>query len=191
MLQREPPDTAALGQETRDLVRLDAGVLVLDDTTPDQPYAKKMELVTRHWSGKHGRVVWGINLLTLLWSDGRALIPCDFRLYDKPWSGLTKNDSFRQLLAAAKERGFAPRYVLFDRGYSSLKNLKAAREMGWPWRRQLRPNRPAALPGPPKQPIWALPLPPKGGNRVSAELRLGAGTSDGLQRRGRGTLGYQ
>ena len=162
LLQREPPDTAALWQETRDLVRLDAGVLVLDDTTLDKPYAKKMELVTRHWSGKHGRVVWGINLLTLLWSDGRALIPCDFRLYDKPWSGLTKNDYFRQLLAAAKERGFAPRYVLFDSWYSSLKNLKEVREMGWLWLCQLRHNRQAALPEQPKRPISALPLPPEG-----------------------------
>jgi len=31
----------------------------------DKPYAKKMELVTYHWSGKHKRVVKGIPLLTL------------------------------------------------------------------------------------------------------------------------------
>ena len=109
LLQWEPPDPAALGPETRELALPDAGILVLDDTTLDKPYAKKRELVTRPWSGKHGQVVGGINRLTLLWSDGRALIPCDFRLYDKPWSGLTRNDSFRPWLAAAKERGFAPR----------------------------------------------------------------------------------
>ena len=35
-----------------------------------------MELVTRrHWSGKPRRVVPGVNLLTLLWTDRRALIP--------------------------------------------------------------------------------------------------------------------
>lgn len=121
------PTRRALWPETRDLVRLDAGVLVLDDTTLDKPYTKKMDLVTRHWSGKHGQGVWGINRLTLLWSDGTALIPCDFRLYDKPWSGLTKNDYFRQLLAVAQERGFAPRHALFDRWYSSLKNRKGVR----------------------------------------------------------------
>ena len=46
-----------------------------------------MERVTRHRSGKHHRVVEGINLTTLLWTelwtDGDALIPTDFRLYDK------------------------------------------------------------------------------------------------------------
>ena len=50
------------------MVRQEEGVLVLDDTTLDKPYAKRMELVYRHWSGKHKRVVWGINLLTLLWT---------------------------------------------------------------------------------------------------------------------------
>ena len=75
-----------------DLVQREGGVLVLDDTTLDKPYARKMELVTRHWSGKHRRVVAGINLLTLLWTDGHALIPCDFRVYDKPFSGLLPGD---------------------------------------------------------------------------------------------------
>ena len=162
LLRREPPDTAALWQETRNLVQLDAGVLVLDDTTLDKPYAKKMDLVTRHWSGKHGRVAWGINLLTLLWSDGTALIPCDFRIYDKPWSGLTKNDYFRQLLGVARERGFAPRYVLFDSWYSSLKNLKLVRELGWSWLCQLRHNRLVALPGQPNTLISELTVPPEG-----------------------------
>lgn len=34
-----------------------------------------MELMTRHWSGKHGRVVQGINLMTLLWTEGDRHIP--------------------------------------------------------------------------------------------------------------------
>ena len=61
-LTRQPPDTAALWQEAEGLVRRDQGLLVNDDTTLDKPYARKMELVTRHWSGKHHRVVEGINL---------------------------------------------------------------------------------------------------------------------------------
>ncbi|MHA1432111.1 MAG: IS701 family transposase, partial [Candidatus Freyarchaeota archaeon] len=65
LLSRKPPDTGALWEEVRALVRLDEGVLVLDDTTLDKPYASKMELVTYHWSGKHQRVVKGISLITL------------------------------------------------------------------------------------------------------------------------------
>ena len=80
-----PPARRRCGREPGDWCD-GKGVLVLDDTTLDKPYAKRMELVSRHWSGKHKRVVWGINLLTLLWTDGNALIPCDFRVYDRPLS---------------------------------------------------------------------------------------------------------
>ena len=47
---------------------------MLDDTTLDKPYAQRIDLVTYHWSRKHGRVVKGINLVTLLWTCGGALI---------------------------------------------------------------------------------------------------------------------
>ena len=68
LLTRVPPDTAALWHEAQPLVRLTAGLLVLDDTTLDKPYARHIALVTRHWSGKHRRVVSGINLQTLVWT---------------------------------------------------------------------------------------------------------------------------
>ena len=90
-----------------------------------------MELVPRHWSGKHHRVVLGINLITTLWTDGERLIPCDFRVYDKPmgeeegpFGGKDKNEHFRDMLRAAKQRGFNPRYVVFDRWYTALVPLQ-------------------------------------------------------------------
>lgn len=43
-----------------------------------------------------------------------------------------QNDHARALLAAAKERDFAPRCVVFDSWYSSLENLKAIREQAEP-----------------------------------------------------------
>jgi hypothetical protein len=59
-------DRESLWDEARHLVTMDGGVLVVDDTTLHKPYAEKMDLVTRHWSGKHHRVVMGINLITTL-----------------------------------------------------------------------------------------------------------------------------
>ena len=147
LLQRRPPDTAALWQEAEPFVEEETGLLILDDTTLDKPYAKKMNLVTYHWSGKHGRAVKGINLLTLLWSDGAqpskqaAHIPCDFRLYDKPFGGQSKNEHFRAMLSKAHERGFAPEYVLFDSWYSSLENLKRIDGYGWHFLTRLKKNR--------------------------------------------------
>jgi hypothetical protein len=67
--------------------------------------------------------------------------PCDYRLYAKARDGLTKNDHFRAMLAAAADRGLDPRCVLFDHWYTSLENLKAIRAPGWSWLTQLKPNR--------------------------------------------------
>ncbi len=141
LLQRLEPDTSPLWREAEQYVDRLSGLLILDDTTLDKPFAKQIELVHRHWSGKHHRVVSGINLLTLLWSDGQDAIPCDYRLFDKPQDGLTKNDHFEALLSTAKQRAFQPRYVAFASWYSSLANLKAIREYGWQWFTRLKANR--------------------------------------------------
>ncbi len=127
LLSRQPPDTEALWQEAQLLVRPREGVLIVDDITLDKPYATKMELVTYHWSGKHHRVVKGINLITLLWTDGEAYIPCDFRVYDGKQS---KNAQFRAMVSEAVERGFAPAMMLFDSRYASVENLKMVHRLG-------------------------------------------------------------
>lgn len=158
LLQRRPPDTEALWQEAEPFVDRSDGLLILDDTTLDKPYANKIEHVTWHWSGKHGRAVKGINLLTLLWggqsekekedaaSDAEeerkeAHLPCDFRLYNKDEDGLSKNDHFRQMLERASKRGFEPEYVVFDSWYSGLENLKKVRSLGWHFFTRLKKNR--------------------------------------------------
>jgi putative transposase len=141
LLRRLEPDPEALWAEARPQVHRKGGVLVLDDSTLDKPYAKVMGLVTRHWSGKHHAVVRGINLTTLLWTDGDRHVPCDYRLDDKAGDGLTKNDHFRAMLHAAHGRGFAPDCVAFDGWYSGLENLKLIRALGWRWLTRLKANR--------------------------------------------------
>jgi hypothetical protein len=141
LLHRLEPDSEALWAEVRPDVRRTTGVLVLDDTVLDKPYARKMDLVHHMWSGKHHRVVKGIDLLTLLWTDGDRHVPCDYRVYDKPNDRKTKNDHFGDLLRVAQERGFAPECVLFDGWYSSLDNLKRLRTLGWHWLTRLKANR--------------------------------------------------
>ena len=141
LLHRNEPDTRNLFLESKNQVNLTAGILVIDDSTLDKPYSKQIELVTKHWSGKHRRVVAGINLVTLLWTDGQRCIPCDYRMYNKDEDGLTKNDHFRAMLKAANARGFVPACVCFDSWYSSLKNLKTIRDYGWRWLTRLAKNR--------------------------------------------------
>jgi len=151
-----------LWQEAKAFVDRRSGLLVLDDTTLDKPYAKKMDWVSYHWSGKHQRVVKGINLLTLLWTDGNALIPCDFRIYDPPFGGKTKNEHFREMLRIAKERGFEPEYVLMDSWYSSLGNLKFIASQGWLFLTRLKSNRRVNPDGKGNIPLSTLDIPPEG-----------------------------
>jgi len=141
LLQRQPPDTDALWAEVQSCVQLKGGMLVVDDSTLDKPYARHMDLVNRHWSGKHKHVVWGINLTTLLWTAGEARFPIDCRLYDKIHDGLGKNDHFRDMLTTAHVRGLAPALVAFDSWFGSLANLKQVRTYGWHWLTQLKVNR--------------------------------------------------
>jgi hypothetical protein len=158
---RQPPDTEALWEEAQPLVQRESGLLVNDDTTLDKAYARKIELVTHHWSGKHHRVVQGINLTTLLWTDGKALIPTDFRVLDKS-DGWTKHDHFRVMLHQACQRGFSPRYVVFDSWYSSLENLKALRDLHWRWLTRLKSNRRVDPGFQGNRPIRDLEIPPEG-----------------------------
>lgn len=141
LLHRLEPDAETLWQEAAPQVERTTGIVVVDDSTLDKPYAKKIELVQRHWSGKHRAVVEGINLITLLWTDGDRHVPCDYRLYDKANDELTKNEHFQAMLQAACERGFQPACVVFDSWYSSLENLKTIRDFGWIWLTRLKSNR--------------------------------------------------
>ena len=162
LLQRQPPDTEALWNEIIHIVRPQEGFLVIDDTTLDKPYAKNMELVYHQWSGKQHRLVNGINICTLLWTEGDSIIPVDFRIYDINTDGKTKNDHFRDMLRKAKERSFRPRSVLFDSWYASVDNLKTIRKFGWHWLTRLKKNRLVNPDNTKNVQIQEIEIPPEG-----------------------------
>jgi hypothetical protein len=140
LLRRQEPDPETVWDEAEPLVVKNQGVLVLDDSTLDHLYARHIPLVTHHWSGKHHTIVRGINLISLVWTDGDRKFPVDYRIYSKT-DGKTKNDHFWEMILMAKGRGFSPKYVLFDSWYASLENLKQIRGYGWHWLTRLKGNR--------------------------------------------------
>lgn len=87
----------------------------------------------------------GINLITLLWTDGKKLVPTDYRrIYDKSFGGKTKNEHFRDMLHAARRRGDSSptNYAtIFDSWYTSLDNLRELGDMGWNWFARMKENR--------------------------------------------------
>ena len=141
LLSRLEPDPEVLWTEAKTQIDLNRGILVLDDSTLEKPYSPFNALLYRHWSGKQGRVVEGINLMTLLWTDGVRCVPIDYRVFDKDRDGKTKNDHFAEMLLAAFERGFNPELVCFDSWYASVENLKLVRACGWHFLTRLKSNR--------------------------------------------------
>jgi len=130
-----------LWNEVEPWVDKTSGLLIIDDSILNKTHARFMDLVGWHWSGKHRATVRGINLTSLVWTDGGACLPIDCRVYDKPTSGLDKNDYFRAMMQTAFDRGFTLRYVCFDGWYSALANLKYLRTLGWRWLTRLKTNR--------------------------------------------------
>jgi hypothetical protein len=162
LLHRLEPDPGTLWAEVGPLVHRGDGVLVVDDTTLDKPHAQHIQLVTRHWSGKHYQVVSGINLISLVWTDGDRLYPTDYRIYHKSADGKTKNDHLRELLAVAHARGFRPRCVLFDSWYAALETFKQIRSYGWVFLGRLQGNRLVRLDRGEPTALEQLPLTPVG-----------------------------
>jgi len=118
------------------------GILVFDDVVINKSRSKKMELVNWQYSGAEHGVVRGIGVVNALWQTSQdEYTPVDYRIWNPPEDGKTKNNHFRDMLSSAKNRGLEPEMVVADSWYSSLDNLKSVRSHGWDWVMGLRSNR--------------------------------------------------
>jgi hypothetical protein len=107
-------------------INLTGGTLSGDDTVIDKPYREPLltELIGYFWSGKHHRVVKGIQLITLYYTDcsGKS-VPLNYRIYNKQ-EGKTKNDYLREMITEVMDWGLKPKTVTTDAWYASKENLK-------------------------------------------------------------------
>jgi hypothetical protein len=126
-LLRETYEPRDLFNQAKELVNIVGGTLNVDDTTLDKPYSQKMALVGHFWSGKHHRVVKGLSLVTLYYTDpqGRS-VPVNYRVYDKA-DNKSKNDYFQDMLAEVLAWGLRPAFTTGDSWYSCEKNLKTVK----------------------------------------------------------------
>ena len=74
LLSHLEPDAGTLWAKAKTQIDLRKGILVLDDSTLEKSYSERNALIYRHWSGKQRAVISGINLITLLWTDGTRCI---------------------------------------------------------------------------------------------------------------------
>jgi len=114
------------------------GYLVLDDTTW-QRQAKLAEAVSKVWSSTAGSVRLGMQVVLLVWTDGKRKIPVSMRLWQK--GGKSKVELATEMLAEAVERGLCPKYVLFDSWYTSKSILNLLEGSGWKYVARIKSNR--------------------------------------------------
>ena len=161
-LTRQSLTPETLWNEVECYVERRSGWLILDDTVLDKIYAKHIELTYYQWSGKHQKVVNGIGLITLVWTDGVNTFPVDYRIYDKDSDDLTKNDHFREMITTASTRGFHPFFVMFDSWYSGIDNLKCITKLGWNWFSRIKKNRMVNPDHTDNRPVSSLVIPDDG-----------------------------
>lgn len=153
----QPKDLWAIAKKE---VHGTSGILVFDDVVIDKSRSGKMELVNWQYSGSKHDKTKGIGVVNALWQvSAEQYIPMDYRIWNPPEDGKTKNDHFRDMLSSTKARGLHPETVVADSWYSSLKNLKAVRSHGWDWVMGLHSNR---LVGKPHKQLRDLNIPDEG-----------------------------
>jgi hypothetical protein len=152
----------------RALFTIVGGYLILDDTVVEKPYARFLGEAAWVWSSKQKKVVFGVSMVLLVWTDGQVRLPLAFRLWRK--AGPSKYDLALALLSYARNRlKCKPQFVLFDAWYPSKKLLKRIRDYGWYFICQVKKNR--RFEGKPlvrylQQPYWQAT------GRLSGDLKV-------------------
>lgn len=109
------------------------GYLVIDDTSWER-FTRVADAVSWVWSSSVGKPVWGMQVVLLLWTNGKWKVPVGIRLWRK--GGPSKVELAIGLLRQARRRGLQPAYVLCDSWDAAAQILNLLD--GWEWRYVLR-----------------------------------------------------
>lgn len=138
------------------LFQFSGGYLLIDDTVAEKPYSKLLEEGAWVYSSKQKKVVFGVPIVLLVWTNGLIRITLGYRLWKK--GGPSKFDLALELLSYARNHlKCKPKFVIFDSWYPSKKVLKRIRDYGWYFVCQLKKNRKfqsKALKDYKKHPYW-------------------------------------
>lgn len=132
--------TLLSGLVSRIAGKLQNGYLIIDDTVIDKSFAKVIENISWIYSSKENRVVQGLNLVVLAWSNGIVTLPLGVKIWKK--GGKSKYDLAAELLRYAKKvLRIKPEYVVFDSWYASERILAQLVLYRWTFFCQLKKNR--------------------------------------------------
>lgn len=114
------------------------GYLIIDDTTW-QRFGKKLEGASFVWDSSIGKRVFGMQVVLLIWTDGKHRVPLGLRIWQK--GGRSKLKLAEDLCREAQRRGINPLFVLFDSWYSGSELLNLLDSFGWRYITKAKKNR--------------------------------------------------
>lgn len=114
------------------------GYLIIDDTAW-QRFTKKAEAVSFVWDSQIGKVVFGMNVVLLVWTDGKRKVPVGVRIWEK--GKRSKIELACAMFEQARADGIKPVYVLFDSWYSCNKLINLLDSFGWHYIGRAKVNR--------------------------------------------------
>jgi hypothetical protein len=124
----------------RTLFTVAGGYLIIEDTVVAKPYARRLGEAAWVWSNKDKKVLFGVSVVLLVWTDGQVRLPVGYRGWHQ--GGPSKYALALDLLSYARNRlKCRPQWVLFDAWYPSKALLKRLRDYGWYFVCQLKKNR--------------------------------------------------
>jgi hypothetical protein len=130
MLQGTWSGHTLLNRALRLLFTVAGGYLILDDTVVEKPYARLLGEAAWVWSSQQRKVVFGVSVVWLVWTDGQVRIPLALRLWHT--GGPSKCLLALALLSYARHPlRCKPQLVLFASWYPSKPLLKRRRDYGW------------------------------------------------------------
>lgn len=122
--------------------------LLVDDSVQNKEYSHSIETVKLQYSGNEHGLVKGIGLVNLVHTNGFEgdFYPVNYRVYDPPADGKTKNDHFREMFVQANSsQQIKARNIAFDSWYGAADNLKLIHRSGWTFFTTLKSNRKVSL----------------------------------------------
>ena len=117
-------------------------VLIVDDSILEKAHTDPSTLMCTHWDHSQGRIVKGLNFVSLLYQAGELVLPIAVELVEKTeafWdaraqkttakSKYTKNEYLQAMLRVAQQQ-MSYRYLLADSWYAPVENLNAVLALG-------------------------------------------------------------
>ena len=97
---RSPWGHTLLHLALRTLFSVAGGYLIVDDTVVAKPYARLLGEAAWVWSNKERKVLFGVSVVLLVWTDGQIRIPLAFRVWHN--GSTSKYDLALELLSDAR-----------------------------------------------------------------------------------------